>query len=59
VMNPRQVRDLAKATGQLAKTAGLDARAVAHWAEAVRPAPRPPGAAAAPHCDADYRTAPS
>jgi transposase len=41
VINPRQVRDFAKATGQLAKTDVLDARAVAHFAEAVRPAPRP------------------
>jgi transposase len=41
VVNPRQVRDFAKATGQLAKTDGLDARAVAHFAEAVRPVPRP------------------
>ena len=41
VVNPRQVRDFAKATGQLAKTDVLDARAVAHFAEAVRPGPRP------------------
>jgi transposase len=41
VVNPRQVRDFAKATGQLAKTDALDARAVAHFAEAVRPTPRP------------------
>lgn len=41
VVNPRQVRDLAKATGQLAKTDALDARAVAPFAEAVRPTPRP------------------
>jgi transposase len=44
VVNPRQVRDFAKATGQLAKTdarAARAARAVAHVAEAVRPAPRP------------------
>jgi transposase len=41
VVTPRQVRDFAKATGQLAKTDVLDARAVAHFAEAVRPAPRP------------------
>jgi transposase len=41
VVNPRQVRDFAKATGQLAKTDALDARALAHFAEAVRPAPRP------------------
>lgn len=41
VVNPRQVRDFAKATGQLAKTDALDARTVAHFAEAIRPAPRP------------------
>jgi transposase len=41
VVNPRQARDFAKATGQLAKTDGLDARALAHFADAVRPAPRP------------------
>jgi transposase len=41
VINPRQVRDVAKATGPLATTDVLDARAVAHVAEAVRPAPRP------------------
>src|SRR5918999_4546445 len=41
VVNPRQARDFAKATGQLAKTDALDARAWAHVAEAVRPTPRP------------------
>jgi transposase len=41
VINPRQARDFAKATGQLAKTDALDARALAHFAEAVRPMPRP------------------
>jgi transposase len=41
VVNPRQTRDFAKATGQLAKTDALDARALAHFAEAVRPTPRP------------------
>jgi transposase len=41
VVNPRQARDFAKATGQLAKTDVLDARALAHFAEAVRPTPRP------------------
>ncbi len=41
VANPRQTRDFAKATGQLAKTDALDARALAHFAEAVRPQPRP------------------
>jgi transposase len=41
VVNPRQVRDFAKATGRLAKTDGLDAQVLAHFAEAVRPEPRP------------------
>ena len=41
VVNPRQVRDFAKATGQLAKTDRLDADSLAHFAEAVRPEPRP------------------
>ena len=41
VVHPRQVRDCARATGQLAKTDALDARALAHFAEAVRPTPRP------------------
>lgn len=37
VMNPRQIRDFAKATGRLAKTDRIDARAIARFAEAVRP----------------------
>jgi len=37
VINPRQVRDFAKATGQLAKTDAIDAGILAHFAEAVRP----------------------
>ena len=41
VANPRQTRDFAKATGQLATTDALDARALAHCADAVRPTPRP------------------
>ncbi len=41
VVNPRQVRDFAKATGRLAKTDRLDAQVLAHFAEAVRPQPRP------------------
>lgn len=41
VANPRQVRDFAKATGQLAKTDVLDAQILARFAEAVRPALRP------------------
>jgi transposase len=40
VVNPRQVRDFARATGQLAKTDALDARALAHFADAIRPKPR-------------------
>ncbi|GAI82617.1 unnamed protein product, partial [marine sediment metagenome] len=35
VVNPRQVRDFAKATGKLAKTDILDAQVLAHFAEAV------------------------
>ena len=41
VVNPRQVRDCARATGQLAKTDALDARALAHFADVMRPTPRP------------------
>ena len=41
VVNPRQIRDFARATGQLAKTDALDARAIALFAEAVQPAVRP------------------
>lgn len=40
VVNPRQVRDFAKATGQLAKTDQIDADILAHFGEAVRPALR-------------------
>jgi transposase len=41
VVNPRQVRDFARATGELAKTDRLDAGVLARLADAVRPAPRP------------------
>ena len=41
VVNPRQVRDFAKATGRLAKTDSLDAAVLAHFAEALRPPLRP------------------
>ena len=41
VVNPRQVRDFARATGKLAKTDALDAAVLAHFAEAVRPPVRP------------------
>lgn len=47
VVNPRQVRDFAKATGRLAKTDRLDAEVLALFAERMRPDPRPlPDAAA-------------
>ena len=41
VVNPRQVRDFARATGRLAQTDALDAQVLAHFAEAVRPELRP------------------
>lgn len=37
VVNPRQVRDFAKATGQLAKTDALDAQVLARFAEVIQP----------------------
>jgi transposase len=40
VVNPRQVRDFAKATGRLAKTDRIDAAVLALFGEAVRPALR-------------------
>jgi transposase len=41
VVNPRQIRDYARATGQVAKTDRLDARVIALFAAAVRPPVRP------------------
>jgi transposase len=41
VVNPRQVRDFARATGRLAKTDRIDAQAIAAFAAAVKPQPRP------------------
>jgi transposase len=41
VVNPRQIRDFARATARLAKTDTLDAAVIAHFAEAVKPPPRP------------------
>lgn len=41
VVNPRQVRDFAKATGQLAKTDALDAQIIATFGSMVRPDVRP------------------
>jgi transposase len=40
VINPRQARDFAKATGQLAKTDSVDAAVLARFARAIRPAVR-------------------
>lgn len=52
VVNPRQVRDFAKATGQLAKTDLIDARVLAHFAAAIDPQPRPSKSEAAQHLEA-------
>ena len=41
VVNPRQVRDFAKATGRFAKTDPIDADILAWFGEAVRPKVRP------------------
>jgi transposase len=41
VVNPRQVREFARAIGQLAKNDALDARMLALFAERARPQPRP------------------
>lgn len=52
VVNPRQVRDFAKATGQLAKTDRIDADILARFADVVRPAVRPIADEAAQELDA-------
>lgn len=41
VVNPRQVRDFARATGKLARTDAIDAAVLAHFARAIRPEVRP------------------
>ena len=41
IVNPRQVRDYAKAAGRLAKTDRLDAEILARFADSMRPVPRP------------------
>lgn len=41
IINPRQIRDFAKATGKLAKTDKIDAAVIAHYAAAVKPKIRP------------------
>lgn len=52
VVNPRQVRDFAKATGQLAKTDALDCRILAHFAAAIAPPVRPIKSAETQHLEA-------
>lgn len=52
VLNPRQVRDFAKATGQLAKTDQLDCRILAHFAAAIDPPVRPLKSAETQHLEA-------
>lgn len=42
VVNPRQIRDFAKALGRLAKTDRLDAQTIALFAEKIEPPPTPP-----------------
>lgn len=46
VVNPRQARDFARATGELSKTDRIDARMLCAFARAVRPQARPPKDAA-------------
>ena len=41
IVNPRQVRDFAKATGELAKTDRIDAQLLAHFAQVLHLEPRP------------------
>jgi transposase len=41
VVNPRQVRDFARAANQLAKTDEIDARIIARFAERMQPSPSP------------------
>ena len=41
VVNPKRIRDFARASGQLAKTDSLDADVMAHFGEAIRPPVRP------------------
>jgi transposase len=49
IVNPRHVRDFAKATGRLAKTDRLDAGVLAHFAAALRPAAQALPSAAQQH----------
>src|SRR4030042_5943360 len=40
-INPRQIRDFARAKGKLAKTDAIDAQMIAHYGQAMRPKPQP------------------
>lgn len=55
VVNPRQVRDFARASGRLAKTDRIDAAVLAAFAEAIRPALRPLKDEATQHLEALVR----
>lgn len=52
MVNPRQVRDFAKATGQLAKTDRIDARILARFAAVINPPVRPLKSPEAQHLEA-------
>jgi transposase len=52
VVNARQIRDFAKATGQLAKTDKVDARVMAHFGEAIQPQQRAGSDAQTQHLEA-------
>lgn len=52
VVNPRQVRDFAKATGQLAKTDRIDCQVLAHFAAAIDPPVRPVKSVETQHLEA-------
>lgn len=41
IVNPREVRDFARATKKLAKTDAIDAAVLAHFAAVIKPEPRP------------------
>ena len=41
IMNPRIIREFARSAGKLAKTDKIDAQVLAHYAEVMRPQPRP------------------
>ena len=54
-VNPRQVRDFARATGKLAKTDAIDASTILRFAEAIQPSPTPPPSANHEHLTALMR----